>query len=159
MRIIVIFILCIKFSFSAGYDFDEVRFIKAIDNKIYKSGHIDIDDFVVTVTYKTPSYKKILKKENNVTIEGSSGNVYGLKGKALWYTDMYIDIMSRLGEYKSLKTNKDFYVDKEGEELRVTFLEDVGDVIKSALVLVKNQKVVSFKLYMHNGDTIEIIKK
>jgi hypothetical protein len=159
MRAIAIFILCVKFLFSASYDFDEIRFIKAIDNKIYKSGHIDISDSTVTVTYETPSYKKILKKEDNVTIEGSSGDIYSLKGKALLYTNIFIDIMSRLGEYKSLKTNKDFQVNKEGGKFQITFLENTGDVIKSALVYVRNQQVISFKLYMLNGDTIEIIKK
>ncbi len=159
MRVIVIFILCVNFLFSTSYDFDEIRFIKAIDNKTYKSGHIDISDSSVTVTYKTPSYKKILKREDNVTIESSSGDTYGLKGKALLYTNIFINIMSRLGEYKSLKTNKDFRVDKEDGRFQITFLENIGDVIKSAFVYVKNQKVISFKLYMHNGDTIEIIKK
>jgi hypothetical protein len=151
--------LYINLLFSLSYDFDEIKFIDAIGQKIQKSGHIDIQERYVEIVYHTPSFKKIIKIDDNITIEGKDGSIYSLKGKALYHTNKFIDIMGSLGEYKRLQNNQDFRIQKEKDEYHVRFFGEIADVISHAIVHVENEKVLRFKMFMHNGDTLEIIKK
>lgn len=159
MRTLIIWALCLNLLFGASYDFDEIKFIDALGQEIQKSGHITIQDTQVAIVYHAPTFKKIVKTEDNITIEGKDGDIYSLKGKALFYTRQFIEIMSSLGEYKKLQTNRDFRIQKEKDEYHVHFSGEIADVITYAIVHVENEKVLRFKMFMQNSDTLEIIKK
>ncbi|MCD6433680.1 MAG: hypothetical protein J7L21_06525, partial [Sulfurimonas sp.] len=92
-------------------------------------------------------------------IEGSSGKIYRLKGKALFYTKQYITIMTKIDDFKELKSNRDFDVKKDGGLYTLLFKGEIEDQIPKAEVQTKDSKVISFKLFMKNSDTLEIIKK
>jgi len=158
MRFVVIFILTMAL-FGSSYDFDEYKYVKAVSNEFQKSGHIDIDKNRTVITYKEPTYKKIIKTDTNVTMEDSKGKLYHLKGKANFYALSFIDIMTKLGDFRRLKSNLDFDVQKEGDIYYVIFKGDIGDRIERAEVYIKNSKVKSFEMFMPNGDTLKIVKK
>ena len=141
------------------YDFDENKFVFAIGNTFHKVGKITYTKEKVTITYTHPKYKQIVKEDGNISIEGSSGKKYYLKDRALMHTKAFIDIMIRLGEYDELKENKDFNVCKEGEKYVVTFKGEMKRMLPKAEVHTNGMKVKSFKLFMHNGDTLEIVKR
>lgn len=159
MRTLIIWALYLNLLFGASYDFDEIKFIAALEQESKKSGHIDIEASKVQIIYYSPTFKKIVKTDENLTIEGKDGDIYALKGKALFYTRQFISVMSSLGEYQELKTNPAFRLEQEGDEYIVNFMGDIADIISQAIVHVKNEKVSRFKMLMHNGDTLEIIKK
>jgi len=145
--------------FAEAYDFDENKFVFAIGNTFHKVGRIDYSKEKATITYSHPKYKQIVKVDNNISIEGSSGKRYYLKGKALSHTKAFIDIMIRLGEYREIKNNKDFDVKKEGERYLLTFKGEMKQMLPKAEVRTEGKKVKSFKLFMNNGDTLEIVKR
>ncbi|MFK5882254.1 MAG: hypothetical protein QM482_08555 [Sulfurospirillum sp.] len=158
MRFILILFLHIVL-FANSYNFDEYKYIKAVSSEFQKSGHIDVKKNRTVIIYKEPSYKKIIKTDTNVTIEDLQGKLYHLKGKANLYAKSFIDIMTRLGNFKKLKSNRDFDVQKEGDTYYITFKGDIGERIDKAEVYIKNSKVQSFKMFMPNEDTIKIVKK
>ncbi len=145
--------------FSEAYDFDENKFVFAIGNTFHKVGRIDYSEGKATITYSHPKYKQIVKADNNISIEGSSGEKYYLKGKALSHTKAFIDIMIRLGEYREIRNNKDFDVEKEGDRYLLTFKGDMKQMLPKAEVRTEGKRVKSFKLFMKNGDTLEIVKR
>jgi len=158
MRFILIILLHVSL-FASSYDFDEIKFVSAVATSFRQSGNIKIVKDVTTITYKKPRFKQIIKKDDNISIKGASGDTYYLKGKALYYTTIFIDVMTKLDDFDALKTNRDFSVEKEKNILYIIFLGDISDVIKKAEVKIKEQKVLSFKLFMPNEDTLEIVKK
>ncbi len=158
MRTLLILLLHLSL-FASSYNFEEIKYVSAVDTTFYKYGKIETLDKKTIITYTKPNFKQITKTDDNVSIKSSSGDVYNLKGKALYYTKLFIDVMVKLGEFKQIKTNRDFKVEKDGDMFYLTFLEDMADSIVKAEVKTKNSKVISFKMFMPNEDTLEIIKK
>lgn len=145
--------------FGDSYDFDEYKFVHAAGTEFKKSGNISFDGNKTIITYSEPKYKQIVSDDKNISIEGSSGKIYKLKGKALFYTKQYITIMTRIDDFKELKSNRDFDVKKEGDLYRLEFKGEIEDQIPKAEVQTKDSEVVSFKLFMKNSDTLEIVKR
>lgn len=158
MRFILVLLLHISL-FASSYNFDEIKFVSAVETDFRQSGKIEILENETIITYKEPKFKQIKKTDNNISIEGASGDIYQLKGKALYYTAIFIDIMTKLDNFDGIKTNRDFSVEKDNDILYVTFLGDLVDVIVKAEVSTKNSQVISFKMFMPNQDTLEVIKK
>lgn len=158
MRFILIFFLHVSL-FASNYDFDEIKFVSAVETDFRQSGNLKILNDETIITYQEPRFKRIIKKDNNISIESSSGDIYHLKGKALYYTALFIDIMTKLDNFDEIKTNRDFSVEKEKNILYLTFLGDLADVIEKAEVKIKEKNILSFKLFMPNEDTLEVIKK
>ena len=158
MRFMMIFFLHVVL-FANSYNFIESKYISAVSASFEKEGNINIQKNRVVITYKKPSYKKIIEEDNNVSIEDSKGRVYHLKNQARHYTKLFIDIMVRLGDFDKLKSNDDFDVQKDGNIYNLTFKGDLADSIVKAEVKVKNSKVLSFKMFMPNDDTLKITKK
>jgi len=158
MRIVLIVLLHVSL-FASSYNFDEIKFVKAIEATFQQSGNIEISDDTTIITYTKPSFKQIKKTDNNTTIKGSSGDVYALKGKALFYTNLFIGIMTRLGDINEMKTNRDFDVEKVDKTYYLSFKGDISNQIEKAEVKTDGSKVLSFKMFMPNEDTLEIIKK
>ena len=144
---------------ASSYDFDEIKHVSAVDVDFIKSGSIEISKNRTIITYKEAKFKKIIKTDSNISIESSQGDIYNLKGNTLYYTTLFIDIMEKLGSFDKIKTNRDFSVKRENNIFYITFLGDLSDAVERAEVKIKKLKVVSFKLFMSNEDTIEIIKK
>lgn len=157
MRFIIIILLHVAL-FASSYDFNEFKFVSAVSTTFKKSGKIDTQGLITKITYKEPKYKQIIKNDENVSIKDSSGKIYRLKGKALYYTKMFINIMTRLGKFSEIKTNNDFDVQKDGDIYNLVFKGDLANMIVKAEVKTKKSKVLSFKLYMPNEDTLSIIK-
>ncbi len=147
------------FLFAESYDFDENKFVFAMGNTFYKAGNILFTKDKATITYRIPRYKQIIKDGDKISIEGKSGKKYHLKGKALSHTRLFIDIMIRLGQYKEIKSNKDFSVKQEKSKYVLTFKDKMKQMLPKAEVKIQSEKVISFKLFMKNGDTLEIIKR
>jgi len=158
MRFILVLLLHVSL-FASSYDFDEIKFVSAVDANFRQSGKIEIFKNQTIITYKEPRFKQITKKDNNVSIKGASGDIYNLKGKALFYTNLFIGIMTRLGDFNELKTNIDFDVEQDGNVYYLSFKGDISDSIIKAEVKIKNLKVLSFKMFMPNEDTLQIVKK
>jgi len=158
MRYFIILLIHLSL-FAQSYDFEELKFISAVSTEFKKSGNISIEENKTVITYNKPSFKQIVKDSENVSIEGSSGKIYKLKGKAKYFTQQFIDIMTRLGDFNEIKSNRDFDVKKEKSVYYLTFLEEISSQIKSAEVRIESSKVLSFKMFLPNEDTIEIIKK
>ena len=157
MRIILGVLYAINL-FAISYNFNENKFIKAAGIELHKSGNISTDTNKTVITYDKPQFKRITTDGQLVTIENSSGKVYKLKGKALFYTNQFISIMTQIDEFKELQSKKEFNVEKDKDRYKLTFSGEFGDQVTQALVIVKNKKILSFKLLMRNGDTLEIVK-
>lgn len=121
MRFILVILLHVSL-FANSYDFDEIKFVSAVDTNFRQSGNIKILKNETIITYNKPRSKQIRKTDNNISIEGASGDIYHLKGKALYYTALIIDIMTKLDNFDAIKTNRDFSVKKEKNILYLTFL-------------------------------------
>ncbi|RRS30002.1 MAG: hypothetical protein P794_09305 [Epsilonproteobacteria bacterium (ex Lamellibrachia satsuma)] len=145
--------------FAHSYNFDENKFVFAIGNTFHKVGNISFTKDKATITYSSPRYKQIIKNENNISIEGKSGKKYHLKGEALSHTKQFIDIMIKLGQFNEIKNNRDFDVKKENDKYILSFKNELRQMFLKAEVKVKNSKVTSFKLFMKNNDTLEIVKR
>ncbi len=158
MRYILILLLNVML-FGSSYDFYEYKYVAAASTEFKKSGNISFDGNKTLITYNKPKYKQIVSDGENVSIEGSSGKIYKLKGKARFYTNMFIEIMVRLDSIDELKTNRDFDVRIDGNIYYLTFKGDLEEQITKAEVQTKNSKVLSFKLFMQNEDTLEIQKR
>ncbi len=158
MRIVLILLLHVAL-FGQSYNFEEIKFISAVGTDFRKNGKIEINDKKVVITYEKPKFKQIVKEDNNITIKGSSGEIYKLKGKALYYTGLFIDIMTQLGSFEKIQSNRDFKVERVDNTFYLTFLGDMSDRVVKAEVKVKNSKVTRFKLFMPNEDTLTIVKK
>ena len=155
--IIIIFLHVVLFA--SSYDFTESKYVSAVSASFEKEGNINIQKNRVIIVYKKPSHKKIIEDDNNVSIEDSEGKIYHLKNKAKFYTKLFIDIMVRLGDFNELKSNEDFDVQKDENLYNLTFKGDLADSIVKAEVKVKKSKVLSFKMFMPNDDTLKITKK
>ncbi len=142
-----------------SYNFDEYKFVSAASTTFKQSGNISFDGTKTTITYSEPKYKKIINDGTDITITGKSGKSYKLKGKGLFFTKLFIDVMARLGDIKKLKNSKDFILSKKDNLYTVNFKGDMEDEVLKAEVYLKNSKVKSFILFMKNGDTLEIVKK
>lgn len=158
MRYLLVLLLSLKL-FATSYEFDEYKFVSAANTTFKQSGTISFEQNKTTITYAKPKYKEIVNDGTNITIKGSSGKVYKLKGKGLFYTKLFIDVMSKLGDFTKLKDNRDFTIDKKQTPYVVEFKGDLQDQVLKAEVVVESSKVKSFKLFMKNGDTIEIVKR
>jgi hypothetical protein len=158
MRIVLILLLHVAL-LGQSYNFEEIKFVSAVGTDFRQSGKIDISDKKVIITYEKPRFKQIIKADNNITIKGASGDVYTLKGKALYYTGLFIDVMTKIGDIDKIKSNRDFKVERADNTLYLTFLGDLADTIIKAEVKIADLKVVSFKMFMPNEDTLTIIKK
>ncbi len=158
MRFIVILALHVAL-FANSYNFDEYKFVKAVSAEFKNSGHIDVQKDKTVIVYSEPSYKKIIKTDTNVTIEDSSKKLYHLKGRANFYAKTFIGTMTRLGDFSKLKGSSDFDIQKDGNTYFIAFKGDLANQITKAEVYVKDSKVLSFKMFMPNGDTIKIVKK
>ncbi len=158
MRTILILLLHVAL-FANSYEFDEVKFVNAVGVEFRQSGKIEMMQDKTIITYSNPRFKQITRTDTNITIKGSSGDIYTLKGKALFYTDLFIGVMTRLGNFEELKSNKDFDVEKEGNTYYLTFKGDIRDSINKAEVKIKKTNVVSFKMFMPNEDRLQIVKK
>jgi len=158
MRALLILLLQVSL-FASSYSFKELKYVSAVDTEFVKQGKIESKKNRTIITYSEPRFKQIVKTDDNVSIKTSSGEVYYLKSKALYYTKLFIGVMTRLGSFEELKSNRDFEVKRDEETFYLTFLGDTADSIKKAEVKTENSKVLSFKLFMPNEDTIEIIKK
>ncbi len=145
--------------YGESYDFDEYKFVSAASAEFKKSGNFFFDGNKTVITYSKPKYKQIISYDKNVSIEGSSGKIFKLKGKALFYTQLFINIMTRLDNFDELKTNRDFDVKIDAGTYFLSFKGELQDQILNAEVKTKESKVLSFKLFMKNGDTLEIVKK
>ena len=144
---------------ASSYDFDEIKHVSAVDADFIKSGSIEISKNRTIITYKEAKFKKIIKTDSNISIESSQGDIYNLKGNTLYYTTFFVDIMTKLGNFDKIKINRDFSVKRENNIFYITFLGNLSDAVERAEVKIKKLKVVSFKLFMSNEDTLEIIKK
>lgn len=158
MRFILILLLHVGI-FARSYDFDETKYVSAVDTNFVQNGNIEILKNKTIITYKNPRFKQIVKTDTNTSIKSSSGDTYTLKGKALYYTNLFIGIMTRLGDFNELKSNDDFSVKKDGNMYDISFKGDLSDAITRAEVKTKNSKVLSFKMFMPNEDTLKIVKK
>ena len=158
MRYILILLLNVML-FGDSYDFYEYKFVFGVNQEFKKSGNISVDANKTIITYSKPKYKQIILNDGNVSIEGSSGKIYKLKGKALFYTKLFIDVMTRVDDIDELKTNRDFDVIRDGDLYKLSFNGEIEDQIPKAEVKTKDSKVLSFKLFMHNNDTLEIVKR
>ena len=159
MRYILMILLSTVLFANDSYDFDEYKFIFAASTTFKQSGNIYFDKDKTIITYSIPKYKQIVDDNENITIIGKSGKSYKLKGKGLFYTKLFIDIMIRLGDFNKFKAARDFSLTREGNIYIVTFKGEMEDEILKAEVLTKKSRVQSFKLFMKNGDTLEIVKK
>ncbi len=159
MRYVLALCLSIVLYASNSYNFDEYKFVSAASATFKQSGNISFDSGKTTITYSEPKYKKIVNDGTDVTITGKSGKSYKLKGKGLFFTKLFIDVMARLGNIKKLKNSKDFILLKKNDLYIVNFKGDMEDEVLKAEVHLKKSKVKSFKLFMKNGDTLEIVKK
>ncbi len=159
MRYLLILCLSVLVFAKSSYDFDEYKFVSATSKTAKQSGNIIFEKDKTIITYFEPKYKQIISSENNVTITGKSGKTYVLKGKGRFYTKLFIDVMAQLGDLKSLKSSKDFLLTKTKKGYSVAFRGDIKDAASKAEVNVEDLYVKGFKLFMKNGDTIEIIKK
>jgi len=158
MRILLILLLHVSL-IAGSYDFDEIKFVNAVGTDFRQRGKIDIKKDKTIITYSEPRFKQIVKTDDNITIKGESGDIYTLKGKALFYTNLFIGVMTRLGSFDEIKTNRDFDVEKVEKTYYLTFKGDIADQIEKAEVKTKDSKVTRFKMFMPNEDTLEIIKK
>jgi len=158
MRLILILFIGASL-FAQSYKFDEYKFVFAANQEFKKSGNISFDGNKTIITYDEPQHKQIVTDGVNVTVEGSSGKIYTLKGKARFYTNQFIELMTKIDEFKELKTNRDFNVKKEKEKYTLSFNGEIQDQVPHAEVIVKQSKVISFKLFMKNDDTLEIVKR
>ena len=158
MRYIIILFLSLKL-FATSYEFDEYKFVSAASVTFKQRATISFDNNKTTITYSKPKYKEIIDDGVNITIKGSSGKIYKLKGKGLFYTKLFIDVMSKLGDFKKLKNCRDFNIDKRSDTYIVNFNNELKDQLIKATVTTKDLKVKSFKLFMQNGDTLEILKR
>jgi len=145
--------------FGSSYDFHEYKYVAAASTEFKKSGNISFDGNKTLITYNKPKYKQIVSDGKNVSIEGSSGKIYKLKGRAQFYTNLFINIMVRLDDINELKTNRDFDVKKKADNYFLTFRDEIAEQIVKAEVKTKDSKVTNFKLFMQNADTLEIIKR
>lgn len=158
MRTVLILLLHVTL-FAQSYNFDEIKFINAVETDFKQSGKVEITKNSTIITYTQPKFKRITKTDNNITIQGSSGDIYALKGKALFYTNLFIGIMIRLGDINEIKINRDFDVQEENDIYYLKFKGDIADSIIKAEVRTKESKVLNFKMFMPNDDTIQIIKR
>jgi len=159
MRYFLMLCLSIMLFAAESYDFDEYKFVSAASATFKKSGNISFDKDKTVITYFEPKYKQIINDGTNITIKANSGKSYKLKGKGLFYTKLFIDVMARLGNIKKLKNSKDFVLSKKDNFYIVNFKGEMEDEVLKAEVCIEKAKVKSFKLFMKNGDTIEIAKK
>jgi len=159
MRYLLILCLSVLLFANSSYDFDEYKFVSAASSTFKQSGNISFKDAKTIITYSEPKYKKIVSDGTNITITGKSGKSYKLKGKGLFYTKLFIDVMARLGNMKSLKNSRDFSLKKKDNIYTVEFTNEIKDQVLQAEVEVKGSQVKSFKLFMKNGDTLEIVKR
>ena len=159
MRYILMLCLSMFLFANESYDFDEYKFVSAASATFKQSGNISFDGNKTVITYSQPKYKKITNDGVNITIEGKSGKTYKLKGKGLFYTKLFIDVMARLGNLTKLKTSRDFFLTKNGNLYNVDFKGEMEDQVLKAEVEVTKSKVKRFKLFMKNGDTLEIVKR
>ena len=158
MRYILMLLLSVML-FGDAYDFYEYKYVAAASTEFKKSGNISFEGNKTSITYSKPKYKQIVCLDENVSIEGSSGKIYNLKGKARFYTKLFIDVMTRLGNMDELKTNRDFDVKKDANLYMLSFKGEIEDQILTAEVKTEASKVISFKLFMKNDDTLEIVKR
>ncbi len=146
--------------FAQSYNFDEIKFVSGVNNEIKKSGNITIEEKKIIITYSNPKFKQIIKDNENISIEDSSGKIYILKGRAKQYTSQFIDIMIILGDFEKLqKPNRDFNLEKQKSHFYVTFIGSISSQIQKAEVKIKESRVVSFKMFLPHEDTLTIIKK
>jgi len=159
MRYILALCFSILLFASNSYDFDEYKFVSAASATFKQSGNITFEKGKTIITYSEPKYKKIVNDGTDITITGKSGKSYKLKGKGLFYTKLFINVLSRLGDIKSLKNSRDFSITKKENLYVVEFSGEMEDQALKAEINVEKSKVKSFKLFMKNGDTLEIVKK
>lgn len=158
MRTLLVIFLHVAL-FGNSYEFDEYKFIKAVSSEFKKSGTITLNKNETIIIYTHPTHKQIIKNDTNVTIIDSSNLPYILKGQASYYAKLFIDIMARLGEFSEIKSNKDFDVVQNGSRYLLTFKGDLSNQIRNAEVETKDSYVRSFKMFMPNEDTLQIVKK
>lgn len=156
MKKLLALFLHVTILFGGSYSFDEIKYIKAVDSEFKKSGKINIDENKIVISYKD---KQIVKKNDDIKIITSDKKVTTLEGKAKYFTGMMIDTMAKLGEYKKLMSEDGFKKEVDKDLIYVSFSGDLTNLVTSAVVKVKDNKVSEFEMFMPNEDRLKIIKK
>jgi hypothetical protein len=153
---ITIYFLCVLTLFANSYKFDEIKYIKAVDNEFINSGRIDINGTKIIISYKD---RKIIKDGENIQIVTKDEKVTNLKDNAKRYTNIMIDTMVKLGNYNLLMNENSFEKEFDKNLVNVSFKGDVANLIKKAIVKIKDKKVIEFEMIMPNEDRLKIVKK
>ncbi len=158
MQYILILLISIT-AFASSYNFDEHRYVNAIDKKFIKTGIISIEDDKTIVTYEKPIFKRIVADSKSITIEDADGDIEKLSGDMLLYTKMYLDLIKKIDDVQELKSNDDFDIKKELDIYVLHIKNQLSDYVTKVEVKTSQNKISEFKIYMLNDDTIKIIKK
>ena len=158
MRFIILLLINIAL-YSNTFNFDEYRFVYAVGTTFKKSGTITIDKEAITISYKKPNFRKIISDGKDIGIEDESGKVNKLKGKALFYTKQYLDLIIKVESVKELKSNENFDVEMKADIQILHPKNEMKQKIEKIEVKRVEGEISEFKMFMSNSDTVEIIKE
>ncbi|MCF6330662.1 MAG: hypothetical protein L3I99_03860 [Sulfurimonas sp.] len=158
MQYILILLISIT-AFASTYNFDEHRYVNAVEKKFTKSGTISIEDDKTVITYEKPIFKKIVANSKSIVIEDADGETEELSGDMLLYTKMYLDLIKKIDNVQELKSNDDFDIKKELDIYVLHIKNQLSDYVTKIEVKTLQDKISEFKIYMLNDDTIKIIKR
>ena len=156
MKFFLVFFLHVALLFASSYNFDEIKYIKAVDSEFINSGKIFIDGTKVVISYKD---REIIKQGDEIKIVTSNKKVTHLKDKVKYFTGLMIDTMVTLGEYNRLMREDSFKKEIEKNLIYINFRGDLKNLVTKAIVKVKDNKVVEFEMFMPNEDRLKIVKK
>lgn len=150
----LLFFFLIPFSLVAqSISFKEERYIEALDNSVFKKGHIEL----------TTQYIDIKYSHNKRTYRYENGNVYTLvnnekkqisKEKSMVLT-IFFSLVKSIYANETKELENFFIIKKTSEEILLKPKKDIRPFI-SKIIYRKKEKLDYLKIYLPNNDWINI---
>ncbi|NOQ31042.1 MAG: hypothetical protein GQ570_07980 [Helicobacteraceae bacterium] len=155
----LLFLITIALSILNASSFKETRYISALDVEQYKSGTIQLNGELLTLTYKKPRYELLNYYNNRLTIESNN------KTKELPYKEypqlrfMSLSLRAILTDNYSSLTNL-FDVEQTKNLVTLKAQSTINSLLNFITILTRENSTKVITLYMRNQDkiTIETLK-
>ncbi len=154
-KIALIILASFTFLHSQAIEFEETKFLSALDTETFKRGNIQYDENKMVIHYNKG--RVITKIDNNLTIQNSSGKIVAtidLRKKP--HLSLYFRLTKALflKDFKSLE--KDFDIDKNGSKYTFKPKGNINKAVKLIELYLDKESVQTIIISFINNDKITI---
>ncbi|RBQ30735.1 hypothetical protein CRU92_10335 [Arcobacter sp. FW59] len=153
----LLFFILTTFAFSSSIDFEEEKYVNALQTSVYKYGNIDIKDDIITVSYKNLSSSYIFYEDYFILKDKDNEQKLSYDEKV--ELSLFYKLISFI--YKDRKDGvEEFFKLQNIDENSVLIPNEyVSNAIEKIEFKKDENRLKFLKIYFKNEDYIKIVQK